>query len=56
MSDIRIIFFDIDGTLVDPATGCISPKTKEALIRLHQNGILLCVATGRPPASLSSSA
>ena len=52
MSDIRIIFFDIDGTLVDPATGCISPKTKEALIRLHQNGILLCVATGRPPASL----
>ena len=52
MAEIRIIFFDIDGTLVDPLTGCISAKTKEALVRLHQKGILLCVATGRPPASL----
>ena len=31
MAAIKIIFFDIDGTLLDPATGCISPKTKEAL-------------------------
>ena len=52
MADIRIIFFDIDGTLVDPGTGRISPKSKEALIRLHQKGIRLCIATGRPPASL----
>ena len=52
MEDIKIIFFDVDGTMVDHRTGRISEKTKEALIRLHQNGICLCVATGRPPASL----
>lgn len=49
---IKIAFFDVDGTLVDPRTGCISAKTKDALIRLHRAGIRLCVATGRPPASL----
>ena len=52
MSHIRIIFFDIDGTLVDPGTGRIPDSTIEALGRLHQNGILLCIATGRPVASL----
>ena len=29
MHPIKIIFFDIDGTLVDPATGRISEKTAE---------------------------
>ena len=52
MADVKIVFFDIDGTLIDPKTGCISPKTREAVKRLHQAGILLCVVTGRPPASL----
>ena len=52
MDPIRIIFFDIDGTLVDPATGRIPEKTREALLRLHEKGILLCIATGRPPATL----
>lgn len=52
MAEIRIIFFDIDGTLLDHQTGCISAKTKETLAKLHEKGILLCVATGRPTASL----
>lgn len=52
MNPVKIIFFDIDGTLVDPATGKISPKTREALYRLHEKGIVLCIATGRPTASL----
>lgn len=52
MTDIRILFFDIDGTLVDPRTGCISSKTKEALNRLRESGRKLFIATGRPPASL----
>lgn len=52
MRDVRIIFFDIDGTLVDPATGQISQRTRFALHRLHKNGILVCIATGRPTASL----
>lgn len=49
MNPIKIIFFDIDGTLVDSATGRVPDKTFEALRRLQENGILLCIATGRPP-------
>ena len=48
MQKPRIIFFDIDGTLV-PLKGRIRPKTVEALQRLRQNGIKLCIATGRAP-------
>lgn len=52
MASAKIIFFDIDGTLINPQTGCISQKTRQALKQLHTNGIKLCVVTGRPPASL----
>ena len=44
----RIIFFDIDGTLVPLKEG-IRPRTVEALQKLRQNGIRLCIATGRTP-------
>jgi len=52
MNSTKIIFFDIDGTLVDPATGQIPDKTFETLNRLRRKGILLCIATGRAPAAL----
>lgn len=52
MNSIKIIFFDIDGTLVDPATGRIPAKTYETLNRLQEKGVLLCIATGRAPAAL----
>lgn len=52
MNSIKIIFFDIDGTLVDHSTGRIPDSTREALKRLHENGMLLSIATGRPTASL----
>lgn len=52
MNPIKIIFFDIDGTLVNHATGEISPKTREAVKRLGEKGVLLAIATGRPAASL----
>lgn len=44
---IKIAFFDIDGTLLK--MGCKEPtdKTVKALNSLRQNGILLCMATGR---------
>lgn len=54
MNPIKIIFFDVDGTLVDHATGRISPKTFEALHRLQDNGYITCVATGRSPAVFPS--
>ena len=49
---IKIIFFDIDGTLIDMERKVISERTVETLRRLQQNGIKICVATGRPPISL----
>ena len=52
MENIRIIFFDIDGTLIDMEKKRISEQTREALLRLQQRGILLCLATGRCPICL----
>ena len=52
MNQIKIIFFDIDGTLVDMQTKRITAKTIEALQRLKENGIKICIATGRSPISL----
>jgi Cof subfamily protein (haloacid dehalogenase superfamily) len=52
MVPIKILFFDIDGTLLDHATGAISPNTRKTLQLLHRQGFLLCIATGRGPASL----
>lgn len=52
MDEIKIIFFDIDGTLIDMDRKEISEKTLEALKRLKERSILLCLATGRGPLSL----
>lgn len=48
MKTIKIAFFDIDGTLVSPGTNRISKRVTDALNQLQKNGILICVATGRP--------
>lgn len=48
----QIIFFDIDGTLVDPATGKVSEKTYTALTRLKARGIRICLSTGRAPSEV----
>lgn len=47
--DVKIVFFDIDGTLL--AFGCKEPseKTREALLGLQKRGIKICIATGRSP-------
>ena len=52
MTAPRIIFFDIDGTLLNMGAKRLSDKTLEALTRLKARGILLCIATGRSPVSL----
>lgn len=52
MDNIKIIFFDIDGTLIDMEKKRISEPTRQTLIRLRQRGIRLCLATGRCPICL----
>ena len=53
MKDIKIIFFDIDGTLIAMDQDTISEKTLEALKRLQEKGVKLCLATGRGPMELA---
>lgn len=56
MKDIKgIVFFDVDGTLIDCWNGIEKPteKTKEAIKKLKENGYLTLIATGRPMSFLS---
>lgn len=52
MKQIKMIFFDIDGTLIDMETKKVSEKTMLALRTLREKGIKICLATGRSPVSL----
>ncbi|MQS75328.1 Cof-type HAD-IIB family hydrolase [Companilactobacillus halodurans] len=52
MNNIKIIFFDIDGTLIDMNKKQISEKTLETLKRLKKQNIIICIATGRSPIAL----
>ena len=49
MNEIKIIFFDIDGTLFKLHTNEMTSKTLETLQKLREKGIKICIATGRPP-------
>ena len=44
---IKAIFFDVDGTLVDPATHAIPQTTLDTLHALRERGVRLFVSTGR---------
>ena len=46
MNNNNFIFFDIDGTIYDYYTG-VPASTKEAIRRLHENGHMVCLCTGR---------
>ncbi len=46
---IKIAFFDIDGTLVNMETKVMTQTTKDTLLALQKNGIKICIATGRGP-------
>lgn len=54
MGCIKIAFFDIDGTLIATDKETMSEKTVETLLRLKENGVKLCIATGRPPYAIPS--
>ncbi len=48
MSKQKLLFFDIDGTLVDETTHQISDSTTGAIHKAQQNGHLVFINTGRP--------
>lgn len=52
MNDIKIIFFDIDGTLIDVNKRQISERILDTLKRLKEKNIILCLSTGRSPMAL----
>lgn len=52
MHPIKIVFFDIDGTLIDMQTKRITPATLDTLRRLRAGGVKICLATGRSPVTL----
>ena len=52
MKDIKVIFFDIDGTLIDMEKKYITETTLRTLRQLKEKGIRLCIATGRGPMTL----
>ena len=45
----KILFLDIDGTLIDMQKKCITPLMLSTLHKLQANGIRLAIATGRSP-------
>ncbi len=44
----RIVFFDVDGTLIDDFTHTIPQSTVDAIHKAQENGHILIVNTGRP--------
>ncbi|HCM84708.1 MULTISPECIES: HAD family hydrolase [Enterococcus] len=52
MNDVKIIFFDVDGTLIDMTKKQISEKMLATLKALKEQNIILCIATGRSPIAL----
>ncbi|MGF6148634.1 Putative bifunctional phosphatase/peptidyl-prolyl cis-trans isomerase [Kingella potus] len=51
----KIIFFDIDDTLLPKRSGRIPDSTRAALGRLKGQGIAAAIATGRPPCLIPDS-
>lgn len=52
MTDIKIAFFDIDGTMLPFGARQLPERMVETLNRLQANGIRICVATGRSATEL----
>jgi len=49
---VKAVFFDIDGTLVSMITHEMPDSTLAALWKLKEQGVKLCIASGRPPVQL----
>lgn len=54
MINLKILFFDIDGTLSDELTGTIPESSAQAIKKAQENGHLCFVNTGRPISSVDN--
>ena len=45
---IKVVFIDIDGTLIDPKSGVVSAPVQRAIYTMQENGILPVLISGRP--------
>ena len=54
MDKIKLVFFDIDGTLIPFGKNEISESTKRSLKQLRDNGVKIFVATGKSLAQLNA--
>lgn len=52
MQNIKIIFFDIDGTMLPFGAKQLPLRMQETLHQLQHRGIITCIATGRTPVTL----
>ena len=48
MEDRKLLFFDIDGTLLSEKTHTVPQSAKEALKKVKEKGHLIFINTGRP--------
>lgn len=48
---IKVIIMDVDGTLTN-SQKIVTPKTKEALLKVQEKGVILILASGRPTSGL----
>ena len=46
--EYKFLVLDIDGTVTNSQKE-ITPKTREAIIRLQEKGVPVAIASGRPP-------
>ena len=46
----KVIFLDLDGTIISHKTNSVPDSTKDAIKKLQQNGHFVVIATGRVPA------
>lgn len=49
---IKIIFFDIDGTMIAMGSKKMTQTMIDTLVRLRENGIKICISTSRAPVFL----
>ncbi len=50
--DIKIVFFDVDGTLIELGTNAMTPNTLKMLHSLQEQGIKICISSGRSPVQM----